>query len=83
MAIGHGWATAEPDEGKDVDARNLNNHIITSDFDIAGGVAIPAAPDSGKARMYVMISGVSPAKSIKIGFLLEDNTNIVIAEATI
>ena len=38
IGIGHGWTTAEPDSGFDVDADNLNDHAITYSGLTAGHV---------------------------------------------
>ena len=84
MGIGHGWTTAQSNNpAYDVSKDNMNTHVITGDFDITGAGAIPAAPDAGKARHYLKISGTTPNKNIRIGYLLEDGTDIILADVTI
>jgi hypothetical protein len=82
--ITHGWTTAQPDNpAYDVSADELNTHSITGDFDITGGASVPLAPAAGKVRQYVKVSGTTPNRNIRVGFLLEDGTDIVLADVTI
>ena len=58
-------------------------HAVSEYHDVTGGAAVPAAPGAGKARQYVKINGTTPNKNIRIGWLLEDGTDIVLADVTI
>lgn len=60
-----------------------DEHNLIEYVDVIGGAAIPAAPAVGKARQYVRISGITPNRNIRIGWLLEDGTDIVLADVTI
>jgi len=82
--ITHEWATSQADNpAYDVSKDEMNAHSITGDFDITGAGTVPPAPATGKIRQYAKISGTTPNRNIRIGYLLEDGTDIVLADVTI
>jgi hypothetical protein len=60
-----------------------DTHNITEYAEIIGGSAAPTTPAAGKVRHYVITTGTTPNRTIKIGYVLEDGTDVSIYEATI
>lgn len=73
--ISHGWVTAEPDAGKDVDADNLNDHQITGFGAAVTAIVSPAVATEATARAAADTAAISTAAA--------DATSKVAAEATL
>lgn len=73
--ISHGWTTAEPDAGKDVDADNLNDHQITGFGAAVSAIVDPAVATEAAARATADTAAIATAAA--------DATTKVAAEAVL